>query len=83
MNADSFFTRRNFIQSSSIAIGASTVINNANGLMAMPVATRSTSSAEDGLKGRLWKTLKFGMVKVPGSLSDKFKAVRAAGFEGI
>ncbi len=37
----------------------------------------------DGLKGRLWKTLKFGMVKVPGTLTEKFKAVKAAGFDGI
>lgn len=32
---------------------------------------------------RLLKTLKDGMVKVPGSLTDKFKAVKAAGFDGI
>lgn len=29
------------------------------------------------------KTLKRGMVQVPGSLTDKFKAVKAAGFDGI
>lgn len=32
---------------------------------------------------RLLKTLKVGMVKVPGSLTDKFKAVKEAGFDGI
>jgi hexulose-6-phosphate isomerase len=32
---------------------------------------------------RLLKTLKVGMVKVEGSLTDKFKAVKAAGFDGI
>lgn len=32
---------------------------------------------------RLLKTLKIGMVQVPGSLSDKFKAVREIGFDGI
>ena len=32
---------------------------------------------------RLLKTLKEGMVKVEGSLTDKFKAVKAAGFDGI
>ena len=37
----------------------------------------------DGLKGRLWKTLKIGMVKVPGSLTERFVAVKAAGFDGI
>ena len=39
--------------------------------------------AGDGLKGRLWKTLKFGMVNVDESLTSKFKAVKAAGYDGI
>lgn len=32
---------------------------------------------------RFLKTLKRGMVQVPGSMTDKFKAVKAAGFDGI
>lgn len=32
---------------------------------------------------RLLKSLKIGMVKIEGSLTDKFKAVKAAGFDGI
>lgn len=35
------------------------------------------------LKGRLYKTLKIGMIGVDGSLTDKFKAAREAGFEGV
>lgn len=35
------------------------------------------------LKGRVWKTLKIGMVNVEGTLTDKFRAARAAGFEAI
>jgi L-ribulose-5-phosphate 3-epimerase len=35
------------------------------------------------LKGRLLKTLKIGMVKVPGSLTEKFKVAKDAGFDGI
>ena len=31
----------------------------------------------------IYKTLKIGMVKVEGSLTEKFKAVKAAGFDGI
>ncbi|WP_246109512.1 sugar phosphate isomerase/epimerase family protein [Roseimaritima multifibrata] len=31
----------------------------------------------------LLKTLKVGMVRVPGTLTDKFKAAKAAGFDGI
>jgi hexulose-6-phosphate isomerase len=37
----------------------------------------------DGLAGRLYKTLKIGMVRVPGSLADKFQAAKEAGFAGI
>ncbi len=32
---------------------------------------------------RLLKTLKFGMAQLPGDLTEKFKAVKAAGFDGI
>jgi L-ribulose-5-phosphate 3-epimerase len=35
------------------------------------------------LKGRLFKTLKIGMVGAKGSLTDKFAAAKAAGFQGI
>ncbi len=35
------------------------------------------------LKGRLYKTLKVGMVQVKGSLTEKFRAVKEAGFDGI
>jgi hexulose-6-phosphate isomerase len=35
------------------------------------------------LAGRIYKTLKIGMVQVRGSLVEKFKAVREAGFAGI
>ena len=41
------------------------------------------SMNEPSLKGRLYKTLKIGMVGVPGSLTDKFKAAKDAGFDGI
>jgi len=35
------------------------------------------------LKGRLYKTLKIGMVQVSGSLTEKFSAAKNAGFDGI
>jgi L-ribulose-5-phosphate 3-epimerase len=35
------------------------------------------------LAGRLYKTLKVGMIKAPGSLTDKFKIAKAAGFLGV
>jgi len=35
------------------------------------------------LKGRLYKTLKIGMIGVKGSLTEKFKAAKEAGFQGV
>ncbi|MBX3418871.1 MAG: sugar phosphate isomerase/epimerase [Pirellulaceae bacterium] len=46
-------------------------------------APKSLGQSDESLQGRLWKTLKIGMVNVEGSLVDKFKAVKLAGFEGI
>ena len=76
------FSRRGFLQSSAVAMTAGAAISGARCLMAQPLAL-SLATIDDGLKGRLWKTLKIGMVKVEGSLSDKFKAVKAAGYDGI
>ena len=81
MNID-FVSRRTFLHSSAVAIAAGVVVNNLATGMAEPGA-RSLVTGADGLKGRVWKTLKIGMVNVPGSLTDKFQAVKAAGFEGI
>ena len=81
MNAD-LFSRRNFLQCSAVAVAAGSVVNGAASALAHPISA-SLAVAEDGLRGRLWKTLKIGMVNVPGSLTDKFRAAKAAGFEGI
>ena len=81
MNID-FVSRRTFLHSSAVAIAAGVVVNNLATGMAEPGA-RSLVTGADGLKGRLWKTLKIGMVNVPGSLTDKFQAVKASCFEGI
>ena len=43
----------------------------------------AAADASTGLQGRLYKTLKIGMVGVKGSLADKFKAAKAAGFGAI
>lgn len=81
MNAD-VFSRRGFLQSSTIAVATGAMLSPGGPLMAQPVAL-SLAAAEDGLKGRLWKTLKIGMVQVKGSLTEKFIATKAAGFDGI
>jgi hexulose-6-phosphate isomerase len=76
-----FSSRRIFLQASGAALVAASAVGGPLGLTAR-AASRS-SLVEDGLKGRLWKTLKIGMVDVEGSLTDKFRAVKAAGFDGI
>jgi L-ribulose-5-phosphate 3-epimerase len=43
----------------------------------------AADKVSDSLKGRLFKTLKIGMVGVKGSLTDKFKAAKDAGFAAI
>lgn len=43
----------------------------------------TTAGTPDALAGRLYKTLKIGMIKVDGSLTDKFKAALTAGFKGV
>ena len=54
----------------------------------MPAIVASTATAntqDDGavLKGQLFKTQKIGMVGEGKSLTDKFKAAKAAGFGAI
>lgn len=53
------------------------------------LSARSTCAAEGSAiehsapPRRLLKTLKIGMIQVPGDLTAKFKAAKAAGFEGV
>jgi len=68
------FSRRRFLQDAA-AVTAAT-----------PWLTGSATAADSSsgyLNGRLYKTLKQGMVKVDGSLTDRFRAAKAAGFDGI
>jgi hexulose-6-phosphate isomerase len=48
-----------------------------------PVAAAESAAPSAVARRPIYKTLKIGMVKVDGSLTDKFKAVKAAGFDGI
>ncbi|MFP6753945.1 MAG: sugar phosphate isomerase/epimerase family protein [Pirellulaceae bacterium] len=63
--------RRRFLQGTAAALATTP-------LLAAEAAGKKTS-----LKGRLFKTLKIGMVGLKGSLTDKFKAAKAAGFGAI
>ena len=71
MQAFSNVNRRRFLQAGAAAMALS------------PLAARAADQPTHPLAGRMYKTLKIGMVRVEGSLTDKFKAVKAAGFDGI
>ena len=75
-----YFSRRGFLHSAAMVAAASSMVTGSGFAAAAPMAMALEG---DGLKGRLWKTLKIGMVKVPGTLTEKFQAVRDAGFDGI
>ena len=66
-------SRRGFIQGTAAMLGA------------YPLLSRSAGANENAgyLQGRLYKTLKIGMVRISGPLTDKFRAAKDAGFHGI
>jgi L-ribulose-5-phosphate 3-epimerase len=71
-------TRRNFVATTAGVALASTT------LARLPLARVQAAEITHATKPRrLLKTLKVGMVKVPGDLTAKFAAVKAAGYDGI
>ncbi len=68
-------SRRQFLQQTGL-LAAGSLLGTAPRAAANP-------SIPHALAGRLYKTLKIGMIKVDGSLSDKFKAAKTAGFLGV
>lgn len=74
-------TRRDFLVQSVFTASALTASTAAGSTVVAPAAAADNVPAT--LKGRLFKTLKIGMVNVEGPLTKKFEAVKAAGFDGI
>ena len=68
-------TRRRFLHQSSL-FAAGAVLTPAHRVLA-------SGQVSHPLAGRLLKTLKLGMVRVEGSLTDKFRIAKQAGFAGI
>ena len=72
----SFLSRRQLLAATGAAAGVA--------MAGRTVLAGQDQTGESGnASARIYKTLKIGMVKVGGSLTDKFKAAKAAGFEGI
>lgn len=71
----SSLNRRHFIRSTGLlATGA--LLSGARHAVAAP-------DVPHAMAGRIFKTLKIGMIRVNGSLADKFKAAKEAGFQGV
>ena len=73
MSRQTHLSRRHFIKST--ATGTA-------GIAASPLLA-NRARADVDLNGRIYKTLKIGMIRVKGSLNDKFKAAKEAGFDGV
>ncbi len=71
------FSRRHFLQGSAAsAVALGFAASAGNGMAADAVS--------DPLKGRIFKTLKIGMIKVKdASLTERFKIAKQAGFQGV
>ena len=72
MPIGSSLPRRFFLQCSAAAVAGPLLLAGAAPVFAQAPRRRP-----------MWKTLKIGMVDVPGSLTDKFRAAKEAGFHGI
>jgi len=66
------FTRRRFFQHSAVLAASAPLL-----------AGAAENPCPVSLQGRIYKTLKVGMIRVKGSLEDKFRAAKTAGFTGI
>lgn len=72
MRDTSSFSRRQFVKLASAAAVSS------------PLLARGAEESSEGyLNGRLYKTLKIGMVRAGKSLEEKFAIAKEAGFDGI
>jgi L-ribulose-5-phosphate 3-epimerase len=71
--------RRRFLQAGSLALTAPWLTR----LGATPAVASAAGERPGSLRGRLYKTLKIGMVNLPGTLTDKFKVLKDVGFDGV
>jgi hexulose-6-phosphate isomerase len=71
MNISSPNTRRHFLTRAALLT-----------MGAMAGSVHASPGVADALAGRLWKTLKIGMIKGP-NLVERFKIAKEAGFDGV
>jgi L-ribulose-5-phosphate 3-epimerase len=73
MSNSSPVSRRAFLKTASTAAAA---------ISAAPLLATNASAAVD-LNGRIYKTLKYGMIRVEGGYMEKFAAAKEAGFAAV
>src|SRR6478752_8527734 len=81
----SSFNRREFLKASTaLAVGA-TSIGSAATLLAKQQATKDVSKSplEYLGKGRIYKTVKWGMIGTTGSILEKFQLMKELGYDGM
>lgn len=86
MTHNTYHGRRRFLQSSFAALAATPLFGrDLFGAAGIGAAASMTNPMDEyALAGRIYKTLKIGMTSgVQGTLLDKFKAAKEAGFQGI
>lgn len=82
MKPNTLADRRQFLRTAGLLAAGAAIASPAatSPIAAAPVAGGDTTFP---LAGRLYKTLKLGMIKTRGSLTDKFRAAKDAGFQGV
>lgn len=71
--------RRSFLRAGSMALAAPLLLRPGS----RPMWAATPAAGSDSLRGRLYKSLKIGMVNLPGSLTEKFKVLKELGFDGV
>ncbi len=74
LDNQSSVSRRHFLQASALTLGFGASAGN----------VMAADAVSDPLQGRIFKTLKIGMIKVEdASLTERFKIAKQAGFQGV
>lgn len=69
------FNRRRFLAGSTLAVAAPAILSVSARCQAQPIATPQTRT--------IFKSLKWGMIGMPGSVREKFQLLADVGFDGV
>ena len=86
MSVNQKATRREFVKSSAIVVAAATVGAGRSSAFAGQqddVSDRENAVNRTGNKGKIFKSVKWGMIKEEGSILEKFKLQKELGYDGM